>query len=63
MTRSAGPERPALEVADILRQHGDAFTATNQGRLTVAQRKALRDLSVCRTAALGGHVQIGRAHV
>ena len=57
MTASVGPKRPALEVADVLREHGDAFLAKYGGRLTVAQRKALRDLSVCRTAALGGHVQ------
>ena len=55
MTSSAGPQRPALEVADVIRQHGDAFMA--KYRLTAAQRKALGDLSVCRTAALGGHVQ------
>jgi hypothetical protein len=57
MTSSVGPERPALEVADVIREHGDAFLANYAGRLTGAQRKALRDLSVCRTAALGGHVQ------
>jgi len=57
MTGSAGPERPALEVADVIRQHGEVFTARYRRRLTAAQRKALRDLSVCRTAALGGHVQ------
>ena len=57
MTTSVGPLRPALEVADILREHGEAFLAKHGGRLTRAQRKALHDLSVCRTAALGGHVQ------
>ncbi len=57
MTTSVGPLRPALEVADILREHGEAFLAKYGGRLTRTQRKALRDLSVCRTAALGGHVQ------
>jgi hypothetical protein len=57
MTTSVGPLRPALEVADILREHGAAFLAKHGGRLTTTQRKALQDLSVCRTAALGGHVQ------
>jgi hypothetical protein len=57
MTTSVGPARPALEVADILREHGEAFLAKHGGRLTTTQRQALRDLSVCRTAALGGHVQ------
>jgi hypothetical protein len=50
-------ERPALEVADILRQHGQAFLERYGGALSATQRKALRDLAVCRTAALGGHVE------
>ncbi len=45
MNDSAGPHRPALEVADIIRQHGDAFRAQYGGTLTAAQRKALRDLA------------------
>ena len=57
MTCHAGPTRPALEVADVIRQHGEAFRAKYGSTLTSTQRKALRDLSVCRTAALGGHVQ------
>jgi hypothetical protein len=57
MSARVGPERPALEVADVIREHGDAFVAKYGGTLTAAQRKALADLSVCRTAALGGHVQ------
>ena len=56
MTSRVGPLRPALEVADVIREHGDAFTAKYGGTLTVAQRQALRDLARCRTAALGGHV-------
>jgi Putative transposase/Transposase zinc-binding domain len=57
MTTSVGPARPALEVADIVREHGEAFLAKHGGRLSGTQRKALRDLAVCRTAALGGHVE------
>jgi hypothetical protein len=56
MTSSVGPPRPALEVAEVIREHGDAFVAKYGGILTAAQRQALRALSVCRTAALGGHV-------
>jgi Putative transposase/Transposase zinc-binding domain len=48
-------ERPALEVADVIRQCGEAFQA--KYALTAVQRQALRDLSQCRTAALGGHVE------
>ena len=46
-----------LEVADIVRQHGEEFL--NQWGHTVSpqQRKALHDIAVCRTATLGGHVE------
>ena len=50
-------ERPALEVADVIRQYGDAFLDQYGGVLSDAQRKALRDLAACRTAVLGGHVE------
>jgi hypothetical protein len=50
-------KRPALEVADIIRIHGQAFLAKHGRTLSGAQRKALRDLAACRTAALGGHVE------
>ena len=57
MIAAVGPERPAVEVADVIREHGNEFTARYGALLTVAQRKALRDLAACRTAALGGHVE------
>ncbi|MCI0353971.1 MAG: IS91 family transposase [Acidobacteria bacterium] len=57
MTFTVGIERPAVEVADVIREHGEAFLATHGGWLSDVQRKTLRDLSLCRTAALGGHVQ------
>jgi hypothetical protein len=57
MIRTVGPERPAVEVAEVIRQHGKEFLAKYGALLTVAQRKALRDLAACRTAALGGHVE------
>jgi hypothetical protein len=57
MTPRVGLEWPALEVAEVIREHGEAFLAKYGGMLTAAQRQALRDLSACRTAALGGHVQ------
>jgi hypothetical protein len=56
MTTPLG-QRPTLEVADILRQHGAAFLDRHGGVLTASQRQALHDLAVCRTAALGGHVE------
>jgi hypothetical protein len=57
MTTSAEAKRPALEVADIIRQHGDAFFAKYGGFLSAEQRRAMVDLSLCRTAALGGHIE------
>lgn len=51
---SAGTDaRPRLEVADIVRAHGDAFVRDH--RLTPQQHAVLRDLRRCRTAELGGH--------
>jgi hypothetical protein len=48
--------RPQLEVADIVRQHSDAFLARYGATLSGAQHRALRAIAVCRTAALGGHI-------
>ena len=49
--------RPRLEVADVFRCHGDAFLERYGDGLSHEQRRALHDISVCRTAALGGHVE------
>ena len=47
--------RPALEVADIFRDHGPSWRRANQGRLSYAQIKVMSAIEGCRTAALGGH--------
>ena len=57
MISSVGPERPALEVADVIGEYGEVFLAKYGDTLTDTQRKALSDLAACRTAALGGHVE------
>jgi hypothetical protein len=57
MNDTVGVERPAVEVADVIREYGAAFQAAHGHRLTDVQRRALRDLAACRTAALGGHLQ------
>src|SRR5260370_19242459 len=49
--------RPLLEVADVIRSHGKAFLQRYGSHLTPTQKKALRDLALCRTAALGGHIE------
>lgn len=46
--------RPRLEVADILRAHGQAYRAKHP--VSPEQAKAMTNLIQCRTAALGGHV-------
>ena len=46
-----------LEVADVFRQHGEAFRKRWGYTLSPQQRKALRDIGACRTAALGGHIE------
>ena len=38
-----------------MRRHGDAFVETHRAWLTPRQRRVLRALVQCRTAALGGH--------
>ncbi len=45
-----------LEVAEIIRLHGPAYGARFGKSLGASQRRALRDLTACRTAARGGHV-------
>ena len=48
--------RPLVEVADVMRSHGAAFLQKYGSHLTPTQKRALRDLALCRTAALGGHI-------
>jgi hypothetical protein len=48
--------RPALEVADIFRDHGPAWRQANVGHVSLDQLKVMSAIEGCRTAALGGHV-------
>src|SRR6201984_2540709 len=48
--------RPALEVADILRDHGAAWRSANAGHISLDQLKVMAAIVRCRTAVLGGHV-------
>ena len=50
-------DRPTLEVADVFRQHGDAYRAQAGGSLSTAERRVMTAIEACRTAALGGHVE------
>lgn len=49
--KSAG--RPSLEVADVFREHGEAYRRTHA--LTSEQLKVMADIETCRTSVLGGH--------
>jgi hypothetical protein len=48
--------RPALEVADIFRDHGAAWRDANRGHVSLDQLKVMSAIENCRTASLGGHV-------
>ena len=48
--------RPTVEVADLLRAHGDRFIEQNRNWLSFQHLKVLRAIKRCRTAALGGHL-------
>jgi Transposase zinc-binding domain len=50
-------ERPKLEVADIFRRYGEAYRQQHGASLSTAQRRVMTAVEVCRTAALGGHLE------
>lgn len=49
--------RSELEVADIFRRHGHAYRAANDGHMGRVERRVMSAIELCRTAALGGHVE------
>ncbi|MGH8309017.1 MAG: IS91 family transposase [Steroidobacteraceae bacterium] len=49
-------DRPALELADIVRLHGAALRRARP--LTPEQHRTLHAIERCRTAALGGHLEV-----
>ncbi|MBV1692333.1 transposase zinc-binding domain-containing protein [Novosphingobium sp. G106] len=49
--------RSALEVADIFRHHGPAYAQAHDGHLGRVERRVMSPIELCRTAALGGHVE------
>ncbi|MGE0675079.1 MAG: IS91 family transposase [Methylibium sp.] len=46
-----------LEVADVFRHHGDAYRRAHDGHLGRVERRVMSAIELCRTAALGGHVE------
>jgi hypothetical protein len=49
--------RSGPEVADVFRRYGDAYREQHGGSLSTTQRRAMTAIEICRTAALGGHVE------
>src|SRR5271166_6554308 len=49
--------RNGLEVADVFRRYGEAYREQHGASLSAAQRSAMRAIELCRTDALGGHVE------
>ena len=49
--------RPALQVADIVRHHGEAFQRDHGPHLGRVERRVMAAIEACRTSALGGHVE------
>jgi len=47
----------ALELADVFRHHGDAYRRDHAGHLGRVERRVMSAVELCRTAALGGHVE------
>jgi hypothetical protein len=46
-----------LEVADVLRRHGEAYRRTHDAHLGRVERRVMSAIELCRTAALGGHTE------
>jgi hypothetical protein len=49
--------RPAFELADVFRRHGERYERANAGHLGRVERRVIGAITACRTAALGGHVE------
>jgi len=50
-------DRPKLEVADVFRRYGEAYREKHGASMSTAQRRVMKAIEVCRTAALGGHLE------
>lgn len=49
--------RSDLEVADIFRRHGPSYAQAHAGHLGRVERRIMSAIELCRTAALGGHIE------
>ncbi|HQH54418.1 MAG TPA: IS91 family transposase [Candidatus Hydrogenedentes bacterium] len=48
--------KPHLEVADVFRAYGEDYRRQHALSMSIGQRRGMRAIELCRTAALGGHV-------
>src|SRR6516162_6578153 len=46
-----------LEVADVFRRHGEAYRLAHAGHIGRVERRVMSAIELCRTAALGGHIE------
>src|SRR5664279_5341738 len=53
----AAMDRPKWEVADVFRRYGETYRNKHGASMSQAQRRVMTAIEVCRTAALGGHLE------
>jgi hypothetical protein len=49
--------RPAFELAEVFRRHGERYEQANAGHLGRVERRVIGAVTACRTARLGGHIE------
>ncbi|MGA7413836.1 MAG: IS91 family transposase [Bryobacteraceae bacterium] len=50
-------DRPKLEVADVFRRYGATYRQKHGASMSTEQRRVMSAIELCRTAALGGHLE------
>ena len=50
-------DRPRLEAADVFRRYGEAYRQQHGASMSATQWRVMSAIEVCRTAALGGHLE------
>jgi hypothetical protein len=53
----AAMDRPKWEVAEVFRRYGESYRNKHGASMSQAQRRVMTAIEVCRTAALGGHLE------
>src|SRR5580693_7855019 len=50
-------DRPRFEVADVFRCYGTDYRQEHGASMSMAQHRVMSAIELCRTAALGGHLE------